>query len=209
MSFQAVIVIIIVTAVISYLIGLFDAKTTHKWFGAENKKYTPSKSEPEIVVKIHRLAEIQVNEQNEILVSYEPELENPGCEINSLNKSKLIELVAALQTLSETLVSKPMEAYKTDKKVIEKLAIQQPLLKSALKQKSSKKPAVLGLVDLLNEQLDLMKDQSPYFLDIRENPDHSLVFLVNERPFSTLDEIVPAEAQEFFQKAIDNVSGKT
>lgn len=208
MSYQIVIIIIIVTAVVSYLIGLFDAKTTNKWFGTENKKKNePTKAEPEIKLNIRRLADIQINDQHELLVSYEQELEASKYSISALNKSKLTELITVLETLSTNVTNKPVviSQQETSEKV--KLAIEQPLFRPALKKQASKKPAALGLVGLLNEQLDLMKDQNPFLLEIKENPDHSLLFLVNERAFSALDDIEPAEARSQFRRAIEAVSG--
>jgi len=207
MSFQIVIVIIIVTAVVSYLIGLFDAKTTNKWFGTESKKNETTKAEPEIKLNISRLADIQINDQLELLVSYEQELEASKYTISALNKTKLTELITILETLSTNVPNKPVviPQQETSKKV--KLAIEQPLFRSALKKQAAKKPAALSLVALLNEQLDLMKDQNSSLLEIKENPDHSLIFLVNERAFSTLDDIEPAEARNQFRRAIEAVNG--
>jgi|GEM_PF-5383332 len=207
MSYPIVIVIIIITAVVSYLIGLFDAKTTNKWFGAESKRNESAKAETEIKLDIRRLADIQINDQNELLVSYEKELGSSKYTISSLNKTKLTELIKILVTLSTNLVNKPITAPHKEAEKKEKLAIEQPIFQSALKKQAVKKPAVLDLVSLLNKQLDQLKDQIPFHLEIKENPDHSLIFLVNDKAFSTLDEIEPGEARSQFQRAIEAVSG--
>lgn len=206
MSYPVVIVIIIITAVISYLIGIFDAKTTNKWFGKDNNQ---PKREPEVIIdaSITRLALIQTNDQNEVFVEFDDSIKSNSFIIDNFNKRKLTELVEALGNLTGSVAPKlyiPEERPEPK----EELALRRSLVQSAQKSTPKKRGAITDLVGLVNQYLEDTREASAYLLEIRENQAHELSFWVDEKGFPSVDEVEPSDAKEQFRKAIDSVNQK-
>lgn len=205
MSYPVVIVIIIITAIVSYLIGMFDAKTTNKWFGSD--KPVPESKEPDVKTdpKIKRLAIIQSNEENELFVEYDETIRSTEYKIDKLNKQKITELTDILSRIGEIAAPKTYVAQeKREQK--EKLALQRSLISSVQKAPQKRLNEVTDLIGLINHVLQDGNDSKENILEIREDQDHVLSFWVDDKVFASVDEVKPTDARDRFKKAIDSVN---
>lgn len=205
MSYPVVVVIIIITAVVSYLIGMFDAKATNKLISAAKKKEGNTPTEPITDLDFQNIAQIQVNNNNELLVEYDGELLRSDHLVDDLNKKKLDGLISALGALKLGAAVAPKSFRQEQTEPKPKLAMQRSLISTATKKKPSAPAKVMDLVSMVNEKLSVECEGSGMVLDIRENIDHEVSFWVNDRSFKSLDDVEPANAKALFTRVLDEM----
>lgn len=205
MSYPVVVVIIIITAVVSYLIGMLDAKATSKLIERSKNKdeKTPIEITPDINFK--NVAQLQINAKDELLVEIDQNLINGQFTVDITNKNKIDELISALNTLTNREPVLPKISPPPSPEPKPKLAMQRSLFGTSSKKKSAHPSKVMDLVAMLNEKLSAECEGLDMVLDVREDSDHQISFWVNDRVFANVDEVQPEMAKDIFTKVLDEM----